>query len=51
MARDDGKKRDDEEEKENPEAGVSDDALELVDEDEEDDLGVVENAEDDKGWE
>lgn len=41
---------DDDEEKEDKDAGVSDEALELLDEDEEDDLGLV-DSEDDKGWE
>jgi hypothetical protein len=51
MARGSDFKRDDEEEKENKDVGVSDDALDLVDEDEEDDPLIAQEPEDDKGWE
>jgi len=42
---------DEEEEKEDKDVGVSDDALDLIDEDEEDDFGLGEESDDDKGWE
>jgi hypothetical protein len=51
MARDDHKKHDEDEEKEDADAGVSDDALDFVDEDEEDDPLMAGEPEDDKGWE
>jgi hypothetical protein len=31
--------------------GVSDEALDLIDEDDEDDFGFASDSEDDKGWE
>jgi hypothetical protein len=51
MARGHDRRHDDEEEKEDKDAGVSDDALDLIDEDEEDDFAMTEEPEDDKGWE
>ncbi len=51
MARDEVRKRGDEEEKEDADAGVSDDALDLIDEDEEDELDLMDVTDDDKGWE
>jgi hypothetical protein len=51
MAKDEDKKKGDEEEKEDADAGVSDEALDLIDEDEEDDPLMAEEPEDDKGWE
>ena len=50
MARDDGRKRN-EDEAEDKDATVSDDALELLDEDEEDEMSLGTDSEDDKGWE
>ena len=51
MAREQGRRGDDEEEKEDADAGVSDDALDLLDEDEEEDFGMTDESDDDKGWE
>lgn len=50
MARGDTRKREDEEE-DNKDTPVSDEALELLDEDEEEELGLLGEPEDDKGWE
>jgi hypothetical protein len=51
MARGEDRRRSDDEEKEDKEAGVSEDALELLDEDEEDELELGGETNDDKGWE
>ncbi len=53
MARGRDRTHDDDEEKEDKDAGVSDEALEdvLDDEDEEDDFGFGMESDDDKGWE
>jgi hypothetical protein len=50
MARDEKKGKDDEE-IEDKDAPVSDEALELLDEDEEDELDLGPDSDDDKGWE
>lgn len=52
MARGQDRKHDDEEEKEDKDAGVSDDALEeVMDDEDEDDFGFTGESDDDKGWE
>ena len=51
MARGQDRRDSEEEEKEDKDAGVSDDALDLIDEDEEDDFGMTDESDDDKGWE
>ncbi len=51
MARGDDRGRNNDEEKDDKDATVSDEALELLDEDEEDDPLMADEVTDDKGWE
>lgn len=49
MARDVEKRP--EEEEDDKDATISDDALDLIDEDEDDDMDMGDDSDDDKGWE
>lgn len=52
MARGEEHRRDDDEEEDkDKDATISDDALDLIDEDDEDDPLMAEDPEDEKGWE